>query len=313
MIVNYKVIKNNIAIYEKAREEFDVLKKYENGEITRNDLGLFNLSEFGEFYDFMTHEKQTTGCDLVMFITFKELKKKIADSTKNQRFKSLILNMSKPKFIKMISSEPEKFDRLNNGRWISKPKNIRRGLSRGRRDDAKVDGFEINFVALLNWVIINNIDVFETGDITYNKFLNQSYKTKWYVKSLSYDNVPKEELDITNKLISNLLTIVDDSKLNFRKLNSDFITSALASKIKSIMLIPDGTKIKCCKDEFTTYGNRKYLTKGNYYEVKHSYISNGFLKVRVIDDMGMSMTCGFDLFEDIQLKRSNILDQLFGL
>jgi phosphorylcholine metabolism protein LicD len=175
------------------------------------------------------------------------------------------------------------------------------------------DGFEINFVALLNWVIINNIDVFETGDITYNKFLNQSYKTKWYVKSLSYDNVPKEELDITNKLISNLINIVDDSKLNFRKLNSDFITSALASKIKSIMLIPDGTKIKCCKDEFSTYGNRKYLTKGNYYEVKHSYISNGFLKVRVIDDMGMSMTCGFDLFEDIQLKRSNILDQLFGL
>jgi hypothetical protein len=314
MKLSYETIKHNLSLYEEARKTFPILKKYEQREITRTDLGLFKLSSFGEFYDFMEVLKNK-GFNPVDFVTFKDLKKQIVDNTPNERFKSLISNMSKPKFIKLISSDGDKFDRLINGRWISKPKANRRGrISYGRRSNEKVDGLSICFTQIINFVIINELDVYEGRTLSRNPFVEQNSKIKWYLEKLSFEDVPKAELDITNSLVSNLIDMIEDTKLNFRKFNVDFINNSISSKIKKMMLISEGTSIKCCEDVFSNYStNRKILTSGNYYEVKGSYISGGMLQVKVTDDMGHPANLPFKHFEDVQLKRNNLLDDLLGL
>jgi hypothetical protein len=314
MKLSYETIKHNLSLYEEARKTFPILKKYEQREITRTDLGLFKLSSFGEFYDFMEVLKNR-GFKPVDFITFNDLKKQIIDNTPNERFKSLISNMSKPKFIKLISSDGDKFDRLINGRWTSKPKYNRRGrISYGRRLNEKVDGLSICFTQMINFVIINELDVYESRTLSHNPFVEQNSTIKWYLEKLSFEDVPKAELDITNSLVSNLIDMIEDTKLNFRKFNVDFINNSISSKIKKMMLISEGTSIKCCEDVFSNYStNRKILTSGNYYEVKGSYISGGMLQVKVTDDMGQIANLPFKYFEDVQLKRNNLLDDLLGL
>lgn len=314
MKLSYETIKHNLSLYEEARNTFPILKKYEQREITRTDLGLFKLSSFGEFYDFVEVLKNR-GFKPVDFVTFNDLKKQIVDNTPNERFKSLISNMSKPKFIKLISSDGDKFDRLINGRWTSKPKYNRRGrISYGRRLNEKVDGLSICFTQMINFVIINELDVYESRTLSHNPFVEQNSTIKWYLEKLSFEDVPKAELDITNSLVSNLIDMIEDTKLNFRKFNVDFINNSISSKIKKMMLISEGTSIKCCEDVFSNYStNRKILTSGNYYEVKGSYISGGMLQVKVTDDMGQIANLPFKYFEDVQLKRNNLLDDLLGL
>lgn len=314
MKITYDIIKHNLTIYEEAKKTFDVLKKYESGEVTRSDLSLFNLSDFGEFYDFLKSVKET-GNEPVQFITFKDLKNKIFEKTNNVRLANLVKNMSKPKFVKMLTEEGAKFDRLFNGRWINKPKTNTRGrILSGRRATESVEGFNSCFVQLINWIIINEIDVYDTYDITYRKFTEQSnYKIKWYLNKLNFDKVPKEELEISDKLISNLFDLIEDSKLNFRKFNTDFIINRISSKIKNIVIIPIGTMVKCKEDQFNPYNTTvKTLTSGNYYEVKYSYLNTGFLCVRVIDDRGQSQNFPFSIFEDVQLRRGSLLDELLG-
>lgn len=314
MKLTYDIIKHNLAIYEVARNTFDVLKKYESGEVSRNDLSLFNLSQFGEFYDFVKNTKDT-GHQPVEFITFKDLKKQICDATNGVRFVSLIRNMSKPKFVKMLAEEGEKFDRLYNGRWISKPKSTRTGrMTTGRRSTETVEGLRICFIQLINWIIINQIDVYDNSSETFKSFKYQFHsKMKWYLEELSFESVPKEELEISDKLISNLFDLITDTKLNFRKFNTDFIINRISSKIKSMVLIPIGTMVKCKEDQFSVYNtNIEVLTSGNYYEVKYSSLNNGFLYVRVLDDRGQTQTFPFSVFEDVQLRRGNLLDELLG-
>lgn len=314
MKLSYEIIKHNLELYEEARKTFPILKKYEQREITRTDLGLFKLSSFGEFYDF-TELLKNRGFNPVDFVTFKDLKKQIVDNTPNERFKSLISNMSKPKFIKLISSDGDKFDRLINGRWSSKPKYNRRGrISYGRRFNEKVDGLSICFTQIINFAIVNELDVYESRTLSHNPFIEQNSTIKWYLDKLSFEDVPKVELDITNSLVSNLIDMIEDTKLNFRKFNVDFINNAISSKIRKMMIIPEGTSIKCCEDVFSTYStNRKILTSGNYYEVKGSHISGGMLQVKVVDDTGNPTSFSFKYFEDVQLKRNNLLDELLGL
>lgn len=315
MKLTYDIIKHNLAIYEVARNTFDVLKKYESGEVTRSDLSLFNLSDFGDFYDFLKSVKET-GLEPVQFITFKDLKNKIAEKTNILRLANLVKNMSKPKFVKMLTEEGAKFDRLLNGRWLTKPKvNSRGRVLWGRRSTESVEGFNSCFIQLINWIIINEIDVYDSTDITYRNFTEQfNYKIKWYLNKLNFDKVPKEELELSDKLISNLFDLIEDTKLNFRKFNTDFIINRISSKIKDMVIIPVGTMVKCKEDKFSPYTtNTKILTSGNYYEVKYSSLKGGFLYVSVLDDRGQSQNFSFSLFEDVQLKRGKLLDDLLGL
>ena len=93
MIYNYDIIKKNIKTYNEAREQFSVLRDYENGNITKNSLSVFGLSDFGDFRDFLVR-CETLNVEPIMFITFRDLKKKIVESTKSERLAKMISKFS---------------------------------------------------------------------------------------------------------------------------------------------------------------------------------------------------------------------------
>ena len=76
------------------------------------------------------------------------------------------------------------------------------------------------------------------------------------------------------------------------------------------MKIPNGTKLKCVKD--LEKNGEKILEKNQMYEVKETYERNGFLTVYVQNNKGANNYHEYSYFEDITLKRDELLDMLLG-
>lgn len=314
MIYNYDIIKENIKTYNEAREQFSVLREYESGNLSIGSLSVFGLSDFADFYDFLAICK-SRNIEPIMFITFRNLKKKIVTETKSERFAKLISNKSQPKF-KLIFSEGQLFDKLLNGFWQRKPRYTRRGrLSPGIRKSEKVDGLVSCSVELMNWLIINSVQVYENSTKDFKNFDTQDniYKiTQWYThKKLKLTNVPIREMNITNDLLNSFVNNIEKSRIDFRKLNVDFLVNNISDRLKKLMNVPSGTMLKSITDRFDDYG-RKCLTKDVSYQVLNCSINYGFVKVLIRDDKGFNNYYNYSNFEDMQIHRNDLLDQLFS-
>jgi hypothetical protein len=313
MIYNYDIIKQNIKTYNEAREQFSILRDYENGSITKSSLSVFGLSDFADFCDFLKSCK-SKNIEPIMFITFRDLKKKITESTKSERLAKLISNKSQPKF-KLLFSQGEAYDKLLNGVYARKPRYTRNGrISTGIRKNESVDGLTKCSVEVMNWIIINSVNVYENQSKDFQSFDIQSNSniTKWYTyKKLKLDNVPVREMNITNDLLNGFVNGMEQTKVDFRKLNVDFLVNNISDRIRKLMSVPVGTMLKSI-DDFQDSYNRKCLTKDMSYRVVSSTISGGFVKVLVFDDRNVSNYYAYSNFEDMQLRRNDLLDQLFG-
>ena len=281
MKLNYDLIKKNLATYAEAKELFPVISDYERGEVSIHVMRNIGLQEFGEFYDFLKRGDNTIDDGM----TWRKLKLMIAEKTTNARLKKFVMNRTQRQFNEILMDGPQ-FDRLLNGRWVSKPALTRRGrMSYGRRGGECVDGLKTCFVPLLNYIIQNNIDVYEDSkEYLYKKFIQQEsiyYSIRWFTTmELNFDSVPKREIDVTRKLLSTFVEIMEETKIDFRKLNSEYIISSISNKIKSSMTVPIGTMLKCLKD--VPYGNKISLVENTSYEVKSSSLNmNGYLQVYV--------------------------------
>lgn len=314
MIYTYDIIKENIKTYNEARQHFSILQEYEKGNLSKNSLSVFGLSEFTDFYDFLKR-CQLRGIDPVMFITFRNLKKKIVDETKCERLSKLVSNKSQPKF-KLLFSQGESYDKLLNGVWQRKPRYTRRGrLSSGLRKSERVEGLSSCSVELINWLIINSVDVYDKSTKDYQNFDSQSYtyqNLQWYTnKKLKLVNVPIREMNITNDLLNSFINNIEESKVDYRKLNVDFLINNITDRLKKLMIVPVGTMLKALDDYDDNYG-RKSLTKDVSYRVLSSSINYGFVRVLVTDDRGSNTYFNYSHFEDMQIHRNDLLDQLFS-
>jgi len=311
MKLNYDLIKKNLATYAEAKELFPVISDYERGEVNIHVMRNLGLQEFGEFYDFLKR-----GNPIEEGMTWRKLKIIIADKTPNARLKKFFMNRTQRQFNEILMDGPQ-FDRLINGRWVSKPSLTRRGrMSYGRRSDECIDGLKTCIVPLLNYIIQSDIDVYEDSkEYFYKKFVQQDsivYFTRWYTTmELNFDSVPKREIDVTRKLLNTFVEIMEETKIDFRKLNSDYIISSISNKIKSSMSVPSGTMLKCLKD--VPYGNKIALVANNSYEVKSSGLNNnGYLQVWITDELGRSNYYPYSYFEDMAFHRDDLLSSLFG-
>ena len=311
MKLNYELIKKNLATYSEAKELFPVISDYERGEVNINVMRNLGLQEFGEFYDFLKR-----GNPIEEGMTWRKLKPIIAEKTTNARLKKFFMNRTQRQFNHILMDGPQ-FDRLLNGRWISKPALTRRGrMSYGRRGGESIDGLKSCIIPLLNYIIQNNFDVYEDSkQYLYERFVNQSqlFNTiRWYtVEELNFDSVPKREIDITRKLLGSFVEIMEETKIDFRKLNSEYIISSISNKIKSSMNVPAGTMLKCLKD--VPYGNKISLIANKSYEVRSSSLnSNGYLQVYITDELNRSNYFPYSHFEDMAFHRDDLLSSLFG-
>jgi hypothetical protein len=311
MKLNYDLIKKNLATYAEAKELFPVISDYERGEVNIHVMRNLGLQEFGEFYDFLKR-----GNPIEEGMTWRKLKIIIADKTPNARLKKFFMNRTQRQFNEILM-DGSQFDRLLNGRWVSKPALTRRGrMSYGRRGDECIEGLKTCIFPLLNYIIQNNVEVYDDSkQYFYERFVNQSqlFNTiRWYtVQELNFDSVPKREIDITRKLLGSFVEIMEETKIDFRKLNSEYIISSISNKIKNSMNVPAGTMLKCLKD--VPYGNKIALVANKSYEVRSSSLNtNGYLQVYMTDELNRSNYFPYSYFEDMAFHRDDLLSSLFG-
>ena len=314
MKLNYELIKKNLATYAEAKELFPIISEYERGEVGSNVMRNIGLQYFAEFWDFMKYNDKFNP--IIEGMTWRKLKTLIAESTQNVRLKKFFMNRTQRQFNEILMDGPQ-FDRLLNGRWVSKPALTRRGrMSYGRRGGESISGLKSCIVPLLNYIIQNNVEVYQDSkEYFYEKFISQSQlinTTRWYtVQELNFDSVPKREIDITRKLLGSFVEIMEETKIDFRKLNSEYIISSISNKIKNSMNVPNGTMLKCLKD--VPYGNKISLVANKSYEVRSSSLnSNGYLQVYMIDELNRSSWFPYSHFEDMAFHRDDLLSSLFG-
>ena len=298
--MTYENIEHNIQTYLKARELFPVIIDYENGLVNRTTLGRFGLSSFADFYTFKKR-KEEAGFSLTEEINYRSLKSIILKHTITERFKTYIKNRTQKEFIKILS-DSDKFDRLLNGRILYK------GRRTTRRDRQKVEGLQYCIVPIMNYIISNQIEV-DNWSLT-----NQSITsdTRWYLsKVLEIKDVPKKVIELTKDMINTFIDVIDESEVDYRKLNIDYITDTLSTKLKNLMEIPNGTSIKS-KVNLTGRWSTQSLTKDKSYIVQGCHISAGKLRVMVKDDTDRLEYFDYSNFEDMALKREQLLNQLLG-
>lgn len=169
------------------------------------------------------------------------------------------------------------------------------------------------FTPLINWIISNEIETIENDSKTFQSFSSQdvySHKLKWYKYSiLKIDTLPMKEIGVTSNLLNSLVNFIQESEIDFRKLNSDFIVETIQNKVRKLMNVPTGTTIVSLVDLKNDYG-RQVLTKGKNYTVINSTINYGFIKVYIQDDVSIGSYYDYKLFEDISLQRDMLLQQL---
>ena len=311
MKFTYDFIKENLKIYNQAKEMLPVISQYEQGLISQNSMRSLGLELFSQFYDF-TKSQKNMGFELIQAISYKELKEVIAKNTTVDRFKTYITRRTQPQFKKLISEDSETFDRLLNGRWISKPTYRRRG----RRSNEVVSGLK-SFVPLINWIISNDIQTCDLEANHFQSFKNQTvyqYQLRWYTGiHLDVEKLPKREIDITFNLLNSFVDFLTETQTDFRKLNCDFIVENISSKLKSLMKIPTGTTIKSLVDLNNTNaytGPYSELTKDKTYTVEDSSITGGYIRVWISNDRGVRTYYNYSLFEDVSVHRDLLLQQL---
>ena len=251
MKINYDSIKLNLATYKEAKSILPVIGEYEREEVSSSVMRNLGLGKFAEFCDFLKQSEKSGFNPITEDITWRKLKLLISSHTKVDRLKKFVMNRTQKQFTELLNNN-EDFDRLLNGRWIRKPGYTPRGRKTyGRRSEVRIEGLDHCVVPLVNYIILNNIEVFESDPNIYS-FITQDRLigvSKWYTfEKLDFDKVPKREIEVTKKLLDNFINIMSESHIDPRKLNLDYIISTISDKIKKSMIVPAGTIIKCLRD-----------------------------------------------------------------
>ena len=314
MKINYDSIKLNLATYKEAKSILPVIGEYEREEVSSSVMRNLGLGKFAEFCDFLKQSEKSGFNPITEDITWRKLKLLISSHTKVDRLKKFVMNRTQKQFTELLNNN-EDFDRLLNGRWIRKPGYTPRcRKTYGRRSEVRIEGLNHCVVPLVNYIILNNIEVFESDPNIYS-FITQDRLigvSKWYTfEKLDFDKVPKREIEVTKKLLDNFINIMSESHIDPRKLNLDYIISTISDKIKKSMIVPAGTIIKCLRDVNNDY-RKQVLTKDVSYSVRGSYIQSGYLKVSVTNDLGVSDYYDYANFEDMAIHREDLLRSLLG-
>lgn len=308
MKIVYDIINKNIETYKEAKEIFPAISQFEKNEIDYSTMSVLGLGKFADFNMFIKRTKLQGFEPIMNLKSFRVLKPIICEKTTTERFKTFIKNRTQNKF-NAIFNDVDLFDRLLNGPWKSRPQMRRNGrMGYGTRKNERVEGFQTALIPIINYIILNDIEV---NQKVFDDTDGRISDIKWYTSTtLSFDKVPQKEIELTNKLLQTFMEVVDKEKIDFRKLNINYVMSAISTKIKNAMKIPNGTVLKCVKD--LEKNGEKILEKNQMYEVKGTYERNGFLTVYVQNNKGSDNYYEYSYFEDITLKRDELLDMLLG-
>ena len=258
---------NKDATYAEAKELFPIISEYERGEVNSNVMRNIGLQYFAEFWDFMKYNDKFNP--VIEGMTWRKSKALIAESTQNVRLKKFFMNRTQRQFNEILMDGPQ-FDRLLNGRWVSKPALTRRGrMSYGRRGGECIDGLKTCIIPLLNYIIKNNIDVYEDSkEYIYKKFVNQEsiyYSIRWYTTmELKFDDVPNSEL----------LGLIEQKGVHFShniRMKND-VLNQLNLKLKAILQVDMNFII--FKKSDTDSRLKVYRLNKQYFKVSEEFLQD---------------------------------------
>lgn len=305
MKITYDIIQENLRVFEEARQKFPIIQKYIDGEVTGHALSTVGFQQFGRFHDYVKHNKSLGFDPIMKEINWRKLKPILLANTTIDRFKVYLRNRTQNDFIDILK-KPEVYERLLKGRWLRKPGR----RSSGRRSEDRVSSFTSCHIPIINYIIQNEIEIAES-----NSRNDNIYGLEWYViTKLSLDNTNAREMEVTERLLKSFVGVVEDSKIDFKKLNVEYVSSFINEKIRKLMFIEKGTVIKCLKDYVSGSGAHiiKYLSADKSYTVENYQVRSGYLYVYLVDDRGSMSYYPFSYFEDMAYHRNSILDSLFN-
>jgi hypothetical protein len=308
MILSYDIIKKNLETYNKSVEQIPLVSNYVKGISSMNMMVQAGLSEFCSFVIHVVNSDYET----IKNWSFRDLKELIVNNTKSERLKKLISNKTKSKFDK-IFTDPIILDRLLNGSWKTKPKmNMRGRMSYGTRNSERCDGFTKCVIPIINYVIINGIDINLSEVNKYHGEFNNVIK--WFTNELTISNYENltESSNKTNELFSRMSKFLDSQEdIDYRNVNINELNDMLFKKLKDLILVEKGTMLKSKNDLVSRITGSRLLTAGKLYECFDSVITtSGEIDVVIIDDNGNSRKVSYSSFDDISRRRDNILKDL---
>jgi hypothetical protein len=312
----------NLSVYRQAKERLTLISEWEEGKVTENSMRQIGLEDFARFSLFLSNCDKL-GINLDVCPNFKDLKSVLVSASKG-RWKTWISNRSERQF-KELFKDISKFDRFLNGRWISKPTYRRRG----KRSNDRWEALWTYLPLVLNWLIGSEVEIIESADLKLSDILNSGNKTSevnsgsrwdyyyiyhWYLpfkepNTLDLGVIRWDEIELTKKLLVNLVDNLCNSGVNFRKLNYTFIIDNFSKEVSRLMLPVKGTALKANKDLKTSFGVNR-LTEGNTYYVEDSNLSVGVIRVLVLDDSGWKNYYDISDFDDLTMHRDSLLKQL---
>lgn len=304
MKITYDIIKENLRVFEEAKTKFPIIQKYIDGEVSSRSLMLVGLTQFASFYDylkFLDPRGDLSRGPIINDMTWRKLKPILIEKTDLPRFKTYLKNRTQKDFCEILK-DVDVYDRLLNGRWLRRP--ARR--SSGRRSGEKINSFNNCSVEIINYIIQNEVDV-----------CDNIAGIQWFVtQRLSLDESLVREMKVTEDMLKSIADVITESKIDFKKLNLDYITNSISEKLGKLIHIEKDSVVKCIRDvESVSHvtGNRILAIKeGNSYTVNSSQIRNGYLYLWLNDETGRNNYYAFSNFEDMQYHRNSILDSLFS-
>ncbi len=253
MKFTYDLIKKNLKTYLEVKEALPILSTSTNTMLIK--LGFADFLDFGNFLNNL----DKLNFSLIMSnMTWRRLKIILIENTENKRFQKYIQNRTQKEFNQILAT-PELYDRLLNGRWIQKP--TYKNKNRGRRANERFDGLEKCIVPILNYVIQNNVDVYDAHDMITRSFANQlpTFKAiKWFImKELpSLSNLYNREINDSDGLIESLIGEMEEYQIDYSHINIDYVIDKLSTFIGKKMLISDRTRVRCIEDIKDSFSNK---------------------------------------------------------
>jgi len=117
MIITLETIKHNLQVLEEVKKEFPLLQDYIDGKVFPETVNNIGLDQIVSFINFIK-ENEKNGIQLVneSKITYREVKKKVAEMSYNQKSKGIFLKKKEEDFIKVFQDLKvnRRYTRSNN-------------------------------------------------------------------------------------------------------------------------------------------------------------------------------------------------------
>ena len=288
MKISLEILRYNLQLLEEVKTEFPILQDYEDGKLAWQTITNTGLTKFS---DIIAHNKSNMEVGIETLytrdISYSELRDKMVEYETNTYFKSIFKNKTRKKFDEM---------------WLN-PKLMER--YRGTHRRRKRGGYMVNTSSsltkinsmIINYLYQNQIEVHADCFINFPDsgiFFEKLTKPKSHAR----------ELKMTQDFVDEFVKFAKRKKLDVRKCNVQVLTSEFNKQIRNMMVIENGSLVKCISEMDGFEVGKSYVVEGTQVDY------NGFLEIILTNENKSRKTIPYTNFEEVSRQREDQLSKL---